>query len=217
MTFSEVVFSLLKHLDTGFIDKFGNLIEKAVDSEAEAAGRKFDEIVEADPNYEWKQEYRELVFGELWQVRELRGAFLLVALNQSFETALVRCLDEILFEAGTLPDDDEARGRELKKVRRSPVMERLESVVPDFAQTTGAREVEELQHIVNAWKHDGFVSEKLSKRFPTWERFRPLDDLGAHYARLKPGVYAFSKEIGAQLHEKWRSLHTAKRALASGG
>lgn len=211
-SFSEISFSFLKDLDTNPIGKFGKLIEDAVESEAASEEKNITELMKECPDYPWEQEKRELVFGELWQVRELGATFLLVALNQSFETALIRALDEVFVDwPNQTPEYSVAYSRD-KKLRRGSVMERLNAAVPNASSFDGLKSVEELRHIVNAWKHDGWVSESLAKAFPQWERFKPFENLDEHYARLKPGVVSFSAEVGRQLHKKWRILRAASRA-----
>jgi hypothetical protein len=215
-SFAEIFFSSLQYLQTSPLGRFAALLEGAIAAEASAQTKRIDQIVLDTPDYRWEREVREMEMDELGQVQELGAAFLLVALNQNLETTLGHCLDELFVERPA----ESRRQKEARlldeKSRRGSVVERLRNVVPDVESLQGYNEMVEAREIVNAWKHEGVVSETLAKKFPArWERFRPLDCLDEHYARLHGPVREFASSVGDILRSKWRALHEKSKKVAA--
>lgn len=205
----EIWFDLLEHLDSGATSRFLDVVNRAFEAEVESEERKIQEMVLANPTYAWEQEIRDITFGELWQSRELAGAFVLVALNQNFETTAAHCLEEIFCERQNEPEIVEKTRQKYEKKKLNSIFDRLKLVVPDLQSLPGYSELDELREIANAWKHDGFVTEKLAAtRGGTggWERRRPLDGLDEHYERLKNGTTQFCKALSARLRAYWAAL-----------
>lgn len=209
-SFEEMYFDILEHLDTGPITLFGEIVRAAVEKEAGVANARIERKLQDDPHYPWESEMRDSTLGELWQVAQLGGTFVLVALNQSFEISVAHCLDEIFRERANEASEQAAKRMADERVRHRSLMQRLEQVVPDLKQLPGYSELEELRDIVNAWKHVGFVSKKLAEKnrgaAHSWERGQPLDNLDEHYEKLKEGTTIFSKVLAARLRAHWASL-----------
>jgi hypothetical protein len=208
-SFAEINFSNLQFLQTP-LSRFSALLEKAIATEVEAEAERIDQILRDDPDYPWAEDLRELNMDELGQVQDLGGAFLLVALNQNLETAMERCLEEIFQEwHGENAEQQQARAWDEEHKKKS-IIGRVKRVIPDMEKLSGFDEVDELRHIVNAWKHVGLVSQDLAAKYPSrWEAYRPLDGLAEHYARLNGPVREFAREVGDRLRRKWETLYRA--------
>lgn len=212
VSIDEIWFDLLEHLDSGATSRFLDIVKRAFEEEVETQDKRIEKMELANPTYAWQQEVRDITFGELWQSRELAGAFVLVALNQNFETTAAHCLEEIFGERPNEPEQVKKTRQQYEKQRLNSIFGRLKLVVPDLESLPGYSELDELREISNAWKHDGFVTEKLAATQGGkggWEHGRPLDGLDDHYERLKNGTTQFCKELSAHLRAYWTALRPA--------
>jgi len=186
--------SLLKNLDQVFdtndLDEFRDLVsvslrkKEAALTEASADAKAMEATDEVNAQgYASHLEDRWMLLGE---VSNLAGQLLVVALFRQTELHIKRVV------ARAISGADPSKLFQFKA---------LKTVLPfGIESVQNFASFNELRLLNNAVKHQGKVSDELSKNFPSWLVGEDLTQLQVAYERLKPEVAIFIADFVANCY-----------------
>lgn len=195
---NEVPFDQLEDLGLGRLVRMRKLFRKQLARERKGREAAIAEQLKDDASFP-ADDLRDLELEELQAFQDAIDAQLALSTYQRWETRLGAALDVV-----NAPKNPKAQHGE------SPLSARLRALISDCASRKGAAELDELRHLVNAWKHDGTVSDRLhhanALRWPSIGA--PIDGIGKRWKALRKPIADYASEIGAEL----RALHRAQRS-----
>ncbi|SEJ64934.1 hypothetical protein SAMN05216201_11326 [Pseudomonas linyingensis] len=190
--FGAMLRNIHLNLSSEVLDEFRFHFGSSVAASRKDLQKTYDGL--SDEQFECEQDradYEGVLSDEYWQldeVKKLGESLAIVGLYRLVETHLGAVL-RVTFPS--LGEDKKA------------CLIRGNSNEIDCTNLFGFRAVDELRLINNSIKHnDSKANGKLAMTYPGWIQDKHMENLGAHYERLKPDVMAYLKAFVNEAYAK---------------
>lgn len=190
--FGAMLRSIHLNINSQIIDDFRLHFHNSVAESQKALHKTYEGLT--DDQFECEQDrerYEDILSDDFWQldeVKKLGESLSIVGLYRLVETQLGTVLKV------TFPS--------LGKKKKAGVI-RGDSSEINCHVLVGFKAIDELRLINNCIKHnDSKANNELATAYPTWVEGKEMEDLGAHYVRLKPDVTSYIKAFVNEAYVK---------------
>jgi len=146
------------------------------------------------------ESYQDILSDDFWQLDEVHNlgeSLAIVGLYRLVESHL-RGIVKVTFP--------------LLGEKKKAKLIRGESSEIDCRSLAGFKAIDELRLINNSIKHnDSKANDELATAYPVWVKEKHMENLGAHYDRLKPDVIAYMKAFVTEAYAKTAEFESSTK------